>query len=79
MMLENCPYCGRPAEVFIGPEMSDTSKIHKIRCSYMNCLTIESAYSGWSPDYAMKVEELKEDWNVAVRAILKERQKRGTT
>lgn len=75
-MLENCPYCGRPAEVFIDPEMPDTSKIHKIRCSYMNCLTIERAYSGCSPDYAMKVDELKEDWNVAVRAILKEKKKR---
>ena len=76
-MLENCPYCGRPAEVFIGSEMSDTSRIHKIRCSYMNCLTIERAYSGYSLDYVTKVNEMKEDWNVAVKAILRERQKLG--
>ena len=41
--LMNCPYCGRKAELFIGKEMSDTSKIHKVRCSYLNCLTIEKA------------------------------------
>ena len=68
--LENCPYCGRPAEVFIGPTMSDTSKIHKIRCSYMNCLSIEKSLSGWSPDYKNELNELKEDWNVSVKAIL---------
>lgn len=44
--LINCPYCGQKAELFIGKEMSDTSKIHKIRCSYLNCLTIEKALSG---------------------------------
>lgn len=44
--LINCPYCGQKAELFIGKEMSDTSKIHKIRCSYLNCLTIEKTLSG---------------------------------
>lgn len=78
-MLENCPYCGRPAEVFIGPEMSDTSKIHKIRCSYSHCLTIEQALSGQSPDYKSKVNEMKEDWNIAVKAILRERNKNDET
>lgn len=72
-MLENCPYCGRPAEVFIGPEMLDTSKVHKIRCSYMHCLSIEKALSGWSPDYENELNKLKEDWNVSVEAILRRR------
>ena len=49
--LMNCPYCERKAELFIGKEMSDTSKIHKVRCSYLNCLTIEKAMSSWSLNY----------------------------
>lgn len=72
--LENCPYCGRPAEVWIGREMSDTSKIHKIRCNYLH-LVIEEALSGWAPDYKDELNGLKEDWNVCVAAILERRKK----
>lgn len=71
--LMNCPYCGQKAELFIGKEMSDTSKIHKVRCSYLNCLTIEKALSGWSPDYKEEVEKMKNDWNIIATAILKDR------
>ena len=73
--LINCPYCGQKAELFIGKEMSDTSKIHKIRCSYLNCLTIEKTLSGWSPDYKEEVEKMKNDWNIIATAILKDRNK----
>lgn len=71
--LMNCPYCGRKAELFIGKEMSDTTKVHKVRCSYLNCLTIETSLSGWSPDYNEQVEKMKNDWNIIVTAILKDR------
>lgn len=68
--LENCPYCGHSAEVWIGSEMSDASKIHKVRCSYLHCLTIEKALSGYSPSYKNDLNKLKEDWNICVAAIL---------
>ena len=71
--LMNCPYCGRKAEIFKGSEMSDTSMIHKVRCSYLNCLSIERALSGWSPDYNERLQKMKNDWNVMVSAILKNR------
>lgn len=73
--LMNCPYCGRKAEVFIGKEMSDASKVHKIRCGYLNCLTIEMALSGYSPDYDECLQKMKNDWNIIVTAILKDRNK----
>ena len=72
--LKNCPYCGRKAEVFKGKEMSDTSIIHKIRCSYLNCLSIEAALSGWSPNYDEKLKKMKDDWNIIVTAILQDRE-----
>ncbi len=72
--LKNCPYCGRKAEVFIGKEMSDTSKVHKVRCSYLDCLTIERSFSGWSPNYNECLQRMKDDWNIIVSAILKNRE-----
>ena len=71
--LKNCPYCGRSAELVKGKEMSDTSCIHTIRCSRLNCLSIEKALSGWSPDYNESLERMKDDWNIIVTAILKDK------
>ena len=67
--LLDCPYCGRAAELYTGREMSDTSRVHKIRCSYLNCLVIEKALSLASPDYDNKVKSMFEDWNSAVAII----------
>ena len=69
--LMNCPFCGRKAELFIGKEMSDTSRVHKLRCSYLNCMVIENSLSGCSPNYKEQVEKMKDDWNTAVTAIIK--------
>jgi hypothetical protein len=67
--LKDCPYCKRKAEFVIGKEMSDTCMIHKIRCSYLSCLTIERSFSGWQPDYKEQVQKMKNDWNVIVDAL----------
>lgn len=69
--LMNCPFCGRKAELFIGKEMPDTSRVHKLRCSYLNCMVIENSLSGCSPNYKEQVEKMKDDWNTAVTAIIK--------
>ena len=69
--LLDCPYCGRKAELTFGAEMSDTSKMHRIHCSYLDCIRIETALSGWQPDYKAKVQQLCTDWNTAVDAIVK--------
>lgn len=70
-MLSDCPYCGRPAELAIEKEMSDTSKIHKIRCSYLNCVAIEKSLSGWSPTYNDDLNHMTSDWNTLVIALTK--------
>lgn len=67
--LKDCPYCKRKAELIIGNEMSDTSMVHKIKCSYLNCLTIEQAFSGWQPNYKELVNKMKNDWNTIVDAL----------
>ena len=67
--LKKCPYCKRPAELKIDKEISDTSKLHTIRCSYSHCLSIQESLSGWQPDYKNKVEQMKNDWNTIVSAL----------
>ena len=67
--LLDCPYCGRSAELYIGPEQPDTSMIHKIQCSYFPCLVIEDSLSPYSPDYEEKVNGMINDWNTIVPVI----------
>ena len=69
--LLDCPYCGRKAELILGKEMSDTSRMHRIQCSYIGCIRLEMTLSGWQPDYKVKVKQLKADWNAAVGVINK--------
>ena len=71
--LKNCPYCGHKAVVLKSKEMSDTSVIHTITCGWLNCLSIEKALSGWSPDYNKSLERMTDEWHVIVTAILKDR------
>lgn len=67
--LLDCPYCGRSAELYIGPEQSDTSMTHKVQCSYFPCLVIEKSLSSWSPDYESEVNNMINDWNTIVLSI----------
>ena len=67
--LLDCPYCGRPAEFYVGQELSDTSMVHIIKCSYLNCLAIQNALSGYSLDYKDKINSMVNDWNSMVSIL----------
>lgn len=75
LKLAPCPYCKRPAKLSVGKEVSDTSRLHKIECSYLSCVSISTSLSGYSPSYEQAVTNLASDWNVMVEAITNNRTK----